>query len=104
MKMKTHVKPLAAKAKGQPRSKKTDATPVPQPSCEHCGKPATQVVYLTIDAHWHDLTTFDADGDECEEVREIYLCDNCDYCCWDIPKRELQRLGTYFGVTGGREE
>ena len=80
-----------------------NAASVPPPSCERCGKPATRIANLAIDVHYFNIAEEDwYDGDCLVDIRDVYICDRCDAGV-NIPKKELQRLGTYC-VPVGEEE
>lgn len=91
--MKTKAKPVPrAEALEWSRAKMIgDAARVSPPSCEHCGKPATRIVCLTTEADWNGFADNDSDGNTPVDIREIHLCDDCDYC-WQIPKMEIERI------------
>ena len=67
--------------------------------CEGCGKQATRMANVTIDVHWYDFKEERfVIGDAEEDIRNILLCDDCDFG-WNIPPAELKRMGALFYPT-----
>lgn len=68
------------------------------PLCEHCGKPATRRVDMSIDEHWLDLERDEWDGDIELEIRAMYHCDDCEVFVNRFSKKEIKRMAAHFCV------